>query len=111
VDTRAHGDTPCPCARAFAPVRSAPQMHVGVVIAGIAMACFGIGTLTLVACSNPGIVPKQTLDEMEGQRQRMEEAGMEGTFTVCRESATQREGVGEGGTFTVCRESATRRER
>jgi len=88
-DKRGWGGVPCAvCDHSLLPPSacSAPQLHVGVVIAGVFMACFSIGTLSLVACSNPGIVPKQTPDEMEGQRQRMEEAGMEGTFTVCRES-------------------------
>jgi hypothetical protein len=83
----------------------APKLHWAVVLAGILLTGVTAALLALTAFSDPGYVPKQTPAQMEAQRQQMEEQGLSGTFTVCRECCVGvarlgRTGDGLGGLST-----------
>lgn len=62
----------------------APNLHPAVVAFGALAAFAGVGSFTMTACSNPGYLPKQSPEQMEAQRLRMEEEGVSGQFTVCQ---------------------------
>lgn len=62
----------------------APNLHLAVVIAGIVLLLTTLAAFAVTAFSDPGYIPKQTREELEFQRKRMEEEGLSGTFTVCQ---------------------------
>jgi len=81
----------------------APKLHWAVVLAGVLLTGVTAALLALTAFSDPGYVPKQTPAQMEVQRQQMEEQGLSGTFTVCRECW-----VGLGALLTYFADAADR---
>jgi hypothetical protein len=85
----------------------APKLHWAVVLAGVLLTGVTAALLALTAFSDPGYVPKQTPAQMEVQRQQMEEQGLSGTFTVCREFWV---GVGGLSSFPADRQCASHAE-
>ena len=69
----------------------APQLHIGLVVAEIALIALTFATLALTAWSNPGILPPQSAQEAEDERLKLME---EGRFdhTLCGRCNVWREG-------------------
>ena len=54
----------------------APFLHVAVMIVGIVLLAVTLFALSLTACSNPGYLPRQSLQELNDQRNSRAEGGV-----------------------------------
>lgn len=89
-------------------------MNPGVIVGGVVLALFAVGALSMTACSDPGILPKQTVAQVRACEPALSCFPCTGPVLVLVQLDEARRACAEAGTldqFTVCRKMYTIPER